>query len=249
MSVDVMPDPDTAEELIALAAKGRSTIRAREGLAEEVVKRARRQRRRRLVMVGTAGSLVAIGGLAAALLLGRSDYYSVTQPSGAMSPTIAVSEQAVVNRNLEPERGDVVFALWTPPDDLYGSQYPDFLGFSRVIGLPGDVVSCPQEPTGGCDAVEVNGTPLVESYTEGPTKPFDPVEVPAGQTFLLGDARNAASDSRVYGTITLDGVQGVAVQIVDLEGETRTVPGWRIRGLPGPGDAIDPPQPVGSLWP
>lgn len=244
MSVDLLPHPDTADELIALAARGRPAVRARADLTEVVLRQARRRRRRRLVVIGTAGSLMAVGALAAALVPGKSDYFAVTQPSGAMSPTIKVSEQVVLNQKLEPEWGDVVYALWTPPDELYGSAYPDFLALSRVIGLPGDEVSCPREPSGGCDAVVVNGTALAESYAKGPTKPFDAVVVPAGKAFLMGDARDAASDSRTYGAVALGGIEGVAVQIVDGDGETETVPGSHVRGLPGEGDSIDPPEPV-----
>ena len=103
-----------------------------------------------------------------------------------------------------------------------------FLGFGapgekdfikRVIGIPGDTVAC---CTNG--RVTVNGAELVEPYVfvdggdtsidgHGPQDSFDPVVVPAGHLFVMGDHRNQSSDSRYNGTIPQDVVVGRAFAV------------------------------------
>jgi signal peptidase I len=144
-------------------------------------------------------------------------------PSASMENTLQINDRIVVNE-LEPSlipvsRGDVVVFRdpggWLPAQ-LKTTQSPiasavdsalTFIGLSasdsddhlikRVIGLPGDHVTC-------CNTlgqVSVNGTPLKEPYivippgqTNSATLSFD-VTVPKGELWVMGDNRYNSQDS------------------------------------------------------
>ncbi|WP_433066353.1 signal peptidase I [Dactylosporangium sp. CS-033363] len=109
--------------------------------------------------------------------------------------------------------------------DLVGFSQPgekDFI--KRVIGLPGDKVAC-------CDVdgrVTVNGYPLDESsylYDNSPldaapnpkqctARRFGPIQVQAGQMFVMGDHRGVSQDSRCQGQVPIDNVIGRAFVIL-----------------------------------
>jgi signal peptidase I len=110
--------------------------------------------------------------------------------------------------------------------DLVGVSRPgerDFI--KRVIGLPGDKVAC-------CDAkgrITVNGQGIDEPYIapnfnspiDAPPNPrqcnsrrFGPVQVPAGQMFVMGDHRGVSQDARCQGPVPICNVIGRAFVIV-----------------------------------
>jgi signal peptidase I len=100
-----------------------------------------------------------------------------------------------------PHRGDVV--VFNPP---VTSDKPYI---KRVIGLPGDTVEIKD---GG---VWVNGVELDESYLHGDTtdcqpRACDPVVVPEGSVFVLGDNRAHSSDSRYFGPVKISSIVGKA---------------------------------------
>jgi signal peptidase I len=103
-------------------------------------------------------------------------------------------------------RGDiVVFEATGRWEEVVGGE-KDIV--KRVIGLPGDTVSC-------CNAGRVvrNGVPLTEPYVypagQGNT-PFGPITVAKGQLWVMGDHRNSSSDSRYNGTTPESSVIGHA---------------------------------------
>jgi signal peptidase I len=170
-------------------------------------------------------------------------------PSGSMENTLLVGDRVLVNKVVydlrDPARGEVVVFrgtdAWAPentpdPDigffaklgrtvgDLVGISRPgekDFI--KRVIGLPGDRVSC-------CDVngrVFVNGQPLDEQYVtenapletppnakECRSRRFDEVVVEPGQIFVMGDHRLVSQDSRCQGQVPIENVIGRAFVIV-----------------------------------
>lgn len=168
-------------------------------------------------------------------------------PSQSMVPTLMVNDRIIVNElvpNLVPiERGDVVVFRdpggWLPvPVAKNGpaiAQWWDgmltFIGFSagdsddhlvkRVIGLPGDHVSC----CNGFGQLSVNGMPLKEPYIAGAAQgavasrdPFD-VVVPEGHLWVMGDNRNSSRDSRYQITasgkfVPIKNVVGRAIMII-----------------------------------
>lgn len=103
----------------------------------------------------------------------------------------------------EPQRGDVV-VLRFPKDT---SQY--FI--KRIIGLPGEAVTCEQ----GKVEIQAPGSSqpmvLVEDYIPGriSTQNCKPKQVlGSNEYFVLGDNRAASSDSRVWGVLPKDDIVG-----------------------------------------
>jgi signal peptidase I len=241
MNTILPPLDDAAEKLRALAAAAAPTVHARPDLARVVLDRAHRKRRvRRLVKAtaGVTGGIAVLTTLAAGTLLGLADNFTVTQPSTAMESTVHTGELVVFNKKLSPTRGDVTLAHLTRD----GREFDSML---RVVALPGDTIGCPAGPTGQCEAVIVNGKPLAEHYLGATvTDPFPTSTIPAQMTFLLGDNRSVAVDSRLLGPVKLADTSGVAIQIKNHEGQARAVPGASTHGEPGERDNIDPPGPV-----
>jgi signal peptidase I len=152
------------------------------------------------------------------------DLYDI--PSGSMFPNLRVGDHifalANVYANAVPPRGQVV--VFKYPQD----RQTDFV--KRVIGLPGDRVQVKDHEVwvnGKSlkvrEAVTPNGLQVTESASEGQWQvmwtaadkrpPEADLTVPAGQVFVLGDNRNASTDSRSFGTVPLQDVLGKARQV------------------------------------
>jgi signal peptidase I len=160
-------------------------------------------------------------------------------PSSSMEDTLLVDDRVVVSklttRTGEVHRGDVVVFAdpggWLPPPvDGTGWRAAvrdglEFVGvlpdsseghlIKRVIGLPGDHVTC-------CDTdgqLVVNDVPLDEwdvlkpGVERASEEDFD-VVVPPDQLWVMGDNRPNSADSRVHGPVPLDVVTGRAMAVV-----------------------------------
>ncbi len=121
----------------------------------------------------------------------------------SMEPNFHNGDFVVVNRLAyrigKIQRGDVV--VFPYPLD------PEVDYIKRVIALPGDTVAV----YGG--AVQVNGITLDEPYLFEPAYDENYAEriVPEGTVFVMGDNRNASSDSRRWGFLSIDDIIGKAV--------------------------------------
>jgi signal peptidase I len=147
----------------------------------------------------------------------------------SMDPNLADQEMLLVNRNIyfhfdlnglldalpfverdgerivypfhPPERGDIV--VFEPP--MVSSK--PFI--KRVIALPGETVTIEN------GFVYIDGVQLDEPYisggiTECPRSRCEPVVVPEGAVYVLGDNRRNSSDSRSFGTVDVDDIVGKA---------------------------------------
>lgn len=108
---------------------------------------------------------------------------------------------------------------------LFGLAAPDERDFvKRVIAVGGQTVQC-------CDAqnhILVDGKPLTEPFVYwepnlGPphNSAFDPVTVPVGKLWVMGDNRNNSSDSRFQGR-DHGGVSGT-VPVANVIGKVRVI--------------------------
>ena len=158
-------------------------------------------------------------------------------PSGSMEETLRDQDTIVAWKPGEPQRGMIVVFRddlgWLGPIDpaptwkrvlswvkILPNQDEQYL-VKRLIGMPGDHVSC-------CDSqgrLSVNGQVLDEPYLYYSNKAvaqrhFD-VVVPAGRIFVLGDHRDSSADSRDHmckGDAdpfpSVDAIQGKVVAIM-----------------------------------
>lgn len=120
----------------------------------------------------------------------------------SMVSTLFPNERVIVSRMSylfgEPGRGDIIVF-----------QYPrdpqrDFV--KRIIGLPGETVAINN------GQILINGKPLGrEDYIDNPSyDSMEPVTLAEDEYFVMGDNRNASSDSRVWGPLPQRNIIGKA---------------------------------------
>ncbi len=147
-------------------------------------------------------------------------------PSGSMIPTLLVDDRVMVSklsyRLGMPEMGDVVVFENPWAEDREESvteavvrSVLEALGvrtdasddlIKRVIAVEGEVVEIRD------GRVSVDGVTITEPYLpEGVSmSDFGPVAVPFEHVFVMGDNRNASSDSRAFGPIPESDIIGRA---------------------------------------
>jgi signal peptidase I len=133
--------------------------------------------------------------------------------SNSFCPTLCEGERVVVDLNAftthPPKRGDAISF------DFQGKHGPVYI--KRIAGIEGDVIS---ESNG---EVLVNGSPYTPSgvtrncgqapvavATDRDEPRFDPVRVPLGSFFVIGDNSANSYDSRIqgFGFVTRDQIVG-----------------------------------------
>jgi signal peptidase I len=180
-----------------------------------------------------------IVALALAVVLRTFFIQAYKIPSGSMEPTLLVGDHIIVNKlvfglrmpdsffgatpfadeipygkyilQLERvHRGDIVVFVF--PED----QSKDFI--KRVIGVPGDVI----EVKGGM--LYVNRVRAADPHAHFEIPPgqrvdsserdfFGPLTVPSDHYFMMGDNRDRSYDSRFWGSVTRDAIEGRAMFI------------------------------------
>ena len=140
-----------------------------------------------------------------------ADSYRI--PSSSMEPTLhgcegcnndTVMANKFIYRFTDPERGQIV--VFRSVED------GEMLLIKRVVGVQGDKVRL----RGGI--LFVNGEPQEEPYVHAnpchryvpKTCAFGPVTVPRGHLFLMGDNRAVSHDSRFFGAVPEENVEGEA---------------------------------------
>ncbi len=133
-------------------------------------------------------------------------YLTYRIPASSMANTLNEGDFFLADtrayRNAEPEFGDIV--VFTSPES--GVNF-----VKRVVGLPGEHLAI----VGGI-AVR-DGIEMTEPWANFESRPpreygtYLDLEIPEGHYFVLGDSRNNSMDSRVFGPIPADAIDGKAV--------------------------------------
>jgi len=147
-----------------------------------------------------------------------------TIPSGSMMDTLLVGDYILVNKFIygaeipftnqhlpgirQPRRGDII--VFRYPQD----ESRDFI--KRVVAVGGETVQVRD------NRVFINGQPLDEPYVRpgafpatpsnhcGYVHACDPVIVPPGSYFVMGDNRDNSQDSRYWGFVKRSKIRGKA---------------------------------------
>lgn len=142
-------------------------------------------------------------------------------PSSSMAPTLLPGEHVLaekVSRHLGRwNLGDLV--VFTDPAN-------GDLALKRLVGRGGDRVEIRD------GRLLVNGRRVAERYVDHPTVDsvyYGPVVVPPGEVLVLGDNRAASEDSRQFGTVPAEELQGRVVGVVWPPTAARLMAkeGWR----------------------
>lgn len=126
----------------------------------------------------------------------------------SMYPTLHDNDKLILWKLGDIERNDIVVF---DSHDMENNKY-----VKRVVGIAGDEIVVKDS------VVTVNGEVLEETYINEPSFSGDiSLTVPQGEIFVLGDNRNHSNDSRVFGTVKLDDVDGK--MIFNLNGWIRSI--------------------------
>ena len=140
--------------------------------------------------------VVLVAGVATARL---TVFDPVRVSSGSMAPTVCTGDVVVVD-HLGPARGLAVDDIVTFPSPTDGTEQ-----IKRVVALGGQRVAI-------ADAqLLVDDRPVPEPYVDLATIDgvyFGPVVVPLGSVFVLGDDRERSIDSRAFGPVPVEDVDG-----------------------------------------
>lgn len=131
-------------------------------------------------------------------------------PSTSMVPTLQVNDRLFVRHqaDYQPQMGDVVVFKVPIAAQQLDNTAPDTLIVKRVIALPGQTVQVSH------GQVLVNQQPITEPYIDAPPAyEWGPSLIPPNQFFVLGDNRNASSDSHRWGFLVKDLIIGKAYKI------------------------------------
>jgi signal peptidase I len=124
-----------------------------------------------------------------------------------METTFASGEYLIVDqisyRLEEPTRGDVI--VFRYPKD------PSKFFIKRIIGIPGDTIDIDGNVVTLTNSEHPDGTELSEPYIKD-MAPNTTLTETLGEReyFVMGDNRNASSDSRMWGVLPRDNIVGRA---------------------------------------
>ncbi len=152
-------------------------------------------------------------------LVGRQIVRALYVTSESMQPSVLKRDLVVINKLAEPARGDIVLVKFGENDSRKAiTKLIEDQVLRRVIGSAGDTVAIRGR------TVYLNDKPLQEDYaTYGeqdslnplldPEYRLDPTFIPAGNYFVLADARQYGFDSRDFGLVQEQKVSGVATKV------------------------------------
>ncbi len=147
-------------------------------------------------------------------------------PSRSMVPTLLIGDHLLVNKFIygikipvirttlvsvsNPERGDIIVFIY--PND----RSKDYI--KRVIGVAGDKIEIRNKNIFINDKLYkdnfgIYSDSLVYPAMVQPRDNFGPVVVPKNCLFVMGDNRDESADSRFWGFVNLQDVEGKALLI------------------------------------
>lgn len=167
-------------------------------------------RRRRLQLLTRRdylGLLAKIAVMVIAALVIFTQVFLLTQSVGmGMFPAIEDGDLVLVYRlHQEYEKGDVV---------AYKIDGETCLG--RIVARQTDVVMMDDSGTLQINGTNQGGEIMYPTYAKPGTE--YPFRVPEGTLYLLGDYRTQTEDSRDFGPIPMDDIQGKVITIVRRRG-------------------------------
>lgn len=146
-------------------------------------------------------------------------------PSESMVPTLMVNDRVLVNKFIydftEPNRGDVIvfksveggpLQRENPIERFFGlfdggsdPARPDLI--KRVVGVEGDRIRV-QNGELFVNGERQDGPYVNEEFPDRSS--FGPVRVPEDHVFVMGDNRANSADSRVFGPVPYENIEGEA---------------------------------------
>lgn len=132
-------------------------------------------------------------------------------PSGDMSPRLDAGDMVLFYRlDTDVRAQDVIVIEKATPQS--GSNAREMF-VSRVVAAGGDTV----EISGG--RLIINGSTMIEPNIYFSTPAFEgyteyPVTLAADECFVLGDNREEAADSRYFGAVKKDEIQGTVITVI-----------------------------------
>ncbi len=162
----------------------------------------------------------------------QSQLFALTEVNmTSMMDTLVQGDKLIMSKlayaSNEPQRGDIIIFLRDESvngvigrmgiyiSDVALKLKGDFRRnrlIKRVIGIPGDKVEIRN------NVLYINDEPVTEDYARidpglgiVPNGSMDPVVVQKGQLFVLGDNRGQSMDSRNFGVIDMEWVEGKAI--------------------------------------
>ena len=127
-------------------------------------------------------------------------------PSGDMSPRLDAGDLLLFYRiEKNPKLQDI--AVIQKKDS--GRRF-----VLRVVACPGDTVEVSEEK-----GLVVNGNTQIEANIHYPTRPYDngteyPLKLNEGEYFVMADYRNGGMDSRYFGPVKQDEIEGVVITLM-----------------------------------
>jgi signal peptidase I len=127
-------------------------------------------------------------------------------PTSSMAATLLPGEHVLVDKVSAHVRawrhGDVV---------MFRAPGTGELTVKRLVGLPGDKVAIRD------GVLVVNGARVTEPYVASGAIDsvfYGPTRVPPGEVFVLGDNRRNSLDSRDYGPVPVDALEGRVMMVL-----------------------------------
>ncbi|NLG88039.1 MAG: signal peptidase I [Clostridiaceae bacterium] len=162
-----------------------------------------------------------------ASLLQSQLFALTTVHQSSMQDTLFEGHMLIMNKVsyyfTEPKKGDIIVFLNGENTKGFINRYRIFIKdvrlrfqksyrtnrlIKRVIAVPGDTVDI-------CDGkVYINGEIIEEPYVKGITPPMGsnyPITLKDGEFFVMGDNRENSSDSRSFGPIKRENIEGRAM--------------------------------------